>query len=542
VRADPIEFEVFKNIFLSIAEEMGVTLCRTGFSPNIKERLDYSCAVYDADGETIAQGDHMPVHLGAMPLSVRAAIDAVRMEPGDVVMLNDPFQGGTHLPDITLVSPVFVENRLRESFSTKNRSRDRISRKTTPGVDFYVANRAHHSDVGGMSPGSMPVAREIFQEGLIIPPVRLVRRGKVVDDVLALVLSNVRTPDEREGDLTAQIASNRVAETRLCETVARYGRTRTIKYASALQDYTERVMRATIRQIPDGRYEFEDALDNDGFRDSPVKIRAAIRIAGDRATIDFTGSDPQVEGSVNANYAITLSACLYAFRCLVQDDVLYNAGVARPLTVIAPEGTIVNARRPAAVAGGNVETSQRITDVVLGALGRALPDRLPAASQGTMNNVTLGGTHPATGRRFAYYETIGGGMGGRRGLAGISGVHTHMSNTRNTPVEAIEHYLPVRIRQYRLRQDSAGAGAFPGGDGIVREYEMLTNTSVTVLSDRRSSGPYGAQGGARGGQGRNTLIRDGHEQVLPGKVQLELRAGDRLRIETPGGGGYGRKT
>jgi N-methylhydantoinase B/oxoprolinase/acetone carboxylase alpha subunit len=372
--------------------------------------------------------------------------------------------------------------------------------------------------------------------------VRLVRRGDVVDDVLALVLSNVRTPDEREGDLTAQIASNRVAETRLLETVARYGRARTTGYAAALQDYTERVMRATIRAIPDGRYEFEDALDDDGFGDSSVKIRAAVRIEGDCATIDFTGSDPQVEGSVNANYAITLSACLYAFRCLVQDDVLYNAGVSRPLTVIAPEGTIVNARRPAAVAGGNVETSQRITDVVLGALGRALPDRLPAASQGTMNNVTLGGTHPDTGRRFAYYETIGGGMGGRRGLAGISGVHTHMSNTRNTPVEAIEHYLPVRIRQYRLRQGSAGAGAFPGGEGIVREYEMLTNTSVTVLSDRRRTGPYGAQGGARGGVGRNTLIREGQEQVLPGKVQLELRAGDRLRIETPGGGGYGRKS
>jgi N-methylhydantoinase B/oxoprolinase/acetone carboxylase alpha subunit len=531
VRADPIEFEVFKNIFLSIAEEMGVTLRRTGFSPNIKERLDYSCAVYDADGETIAQGDHMPVHLGAMPLSVRAAIDAVRMEPGDVVMLNDPFQGGTHLPDITLVSAVGP----RRSFFPK-------TQKKTSEVLFYVANRAHHSDVGGMSPGSMPVAREIFQEGLIIPPVRLVRRGKVVDDVLALVLSNVRTPDEREGDLTAQIASNRVAETRLGETVARYGRARTMAYASALQDYTERVMRATIREIPDGRYDFEDALDDDGFHDAPVKIRAAIRIAGDRATIDFTGSDPQVEGSVNANYAITLSACLYAFRCLVQDDVLYNAGIARPLTVIAPEGTIVNARRPSAVAGGNVETSQRITDVVLGALGCALPDRLPAASQGTMNNVTLGGTHPGTGRRFAYYETIGGGMGGRRGLAGISGVHTHMSNTRNTPVEAIEHYLPVRIRQYRLRHDSSGTGAFPGGEGIVREYEMLTNTSVTVLSDRRRTGPYGAQGGARGGPGRNTLIRDGQEQVLPGKVQLELRAGDRLRIETPGGGGYGRKT
>jgi N-methylhydantoinase B/oxoprolinase/acetone carboxylase alpha subunit len=519
MRIHPVDFEVFKNLFLSIAEEMGVTLCRTGFSPNIKERLDYSCAVYDARGETIAQGDHMPVHLGAMPLSVRAAIKAFDMEPGDVVMLNDPFHGGTHLPDITLVSPVYLDRDRRPA--------------------FYVANRAHHSDVGGMSPGSMPVAREIYQEGLILPPVRLARRGKIVEDVLALLLANVRTPDEREGDLTAQIAANRVAESRLRQTVARYGRRLALGYAAALQDYTERVLRATIRQIPDGRYEFEDALDDDGFGETPLRIRAAIRIAGERATIDFTGSDPQAAGSVNANYAMTLSACLYAFRCLVQDDVLYNAGVARPLTVIAPEGTVVNARRPAAVAGGNVETSQRITDVVFGALAQAIPDRVQAASQGTMNNVTLGGTHPRTGRPFAYYETIGGGMGGRRGLRGLSGVHTHMSNTRNTPVEAIEHYLPVRIRQYSLRRGSGGAGAFPGGEGIVREYELLTEASVTVISERRRGAPYGARGGQPGASGRNTLIRDGREQPLPGKIQLQLRAGDRLRIETPGGGGYG---
>jgi N-methylhydantoinase B/oxoprolinase/acetone carboxylase alpha subunit len=520
MRIHPIEFEVFKNLFLSIAEEMGVTLCRTSFSPNIKERLDYSCAVYDAAGETIAQGDHMPVHLGAMPLSVRAAIDNVPMEAGDIVVLNDPFQGGTHLPDITLVSPVF------------------LGRERRPA--FYVANRAHHSDVGGMSPGSMPIAREVYQEGLIIPPIKLVRRGDVVPDVLALILANVRTPDEREGDLTAQIAANRVAERRLADTVSKYGRARTMGYARALQDYTERVLRATIAGIPDGVYDFEDALDDDGFGDTPVRIRARVIIKGSSATIDFAGSDPQVDGSVNANYAITLSACLYAFRCLVTDDVLYNAGVARPLTVVAPAGTIVNANRPAAVCGGNVETSQRITDVVLGALGRALPGRLPAASQGTMNNVTLGGIDPRTGRRFAYYETIGGGMGGRLGLAGLSGVHTHMSNTRNTPVEAIEHYLPVRIRQYALRAGSGGAGAFPGGGGIVREYEMLTDTAVTVLSERRRRPPYGAEGGEPGGCGRNTLVRDGHEEALPGKIELRLRAGDRLRIETPGGGGYGR--
>jgi N-methylhydantoinase B/oxoprolinase/acetone carboxylase alpha subunit len=517
----PIEFEVFKHLFLSIAEEMGVTLRRTGFSPNIKERLDYSCAVYDEGGETIAQGDHMPVHLGAMPLSVRAAIDAVPMEPGDVVMVNDPFHGGTHLPDITLIAPVYL-------------GRDR-----RPA--FYVANRAHHSDVGGMSPGSMPVAREIYQEGLIVPPVRLVRRGRIQDDVLALLLANVRTPEERRGDLAAQIAANRVGDARLKAAVARYGRQSTLAAAAALQDYTERTVRQAIRRIPEGRYAFEDVLDDDGFGDQPIRIAATLSVARDRLTLDFSGSDAQVSGSVNANAAITLSACLYVIRCLVGGDVLYNAGVARPLTLIAPAGTIVNASRPAAVAGGNVETSQRITDVVLGAFGRAMPLRIPAASQGTMNNVTLGGVDGRTGRPFAYYETLAGGMGGRRGLAGLSGVHTHMSNTRNTPIEAIEHDLPVRIVCYRLRTDSAGSGEFAGGEGVVREYEMLGDTSVTILSDRRRFSPYGACGGGPGGRGRNVLIRHGREELLPGKVTLQLKAGDRLRLETPGGGGFGRR-
>jgi N-methylhydantoinase B/oxoprolinase/acetone carboxylase alpha subunit len=520
MRIDPIEFEIFKNVFVSIAEEMGVTLCRTSFSPNIKERLDFSCAVYDAAGQTIAQGDHMPVHLGAMPLSVRAAIDQVPMDPGDIVALNDPFRGGTHLPDITLVSPVH------------------LGRGGRPA--FYVANRAHHSDVGGMTPGSMPLSREVYQEGLIIPPVKLVRRGEMVPDVLALVLANVRTPDEREGDLTAQIAANRVAEARLRQVVAKYGRRRVDGYAAALQDYTERVLRAAIARVPDGEYQYADALDDDGVHGRPIAIRVTVRIAGETAEVDFTGSDPQTDGCVNANFAITCSATLYVFRCLVEEDVLYNAGIGRVVRVVAPEGSIVNASRPAAIAGGNVETSQRITDVVLGALAGALPDRIPAASQGTMNNVTLGGHDPRTGRRFAYYETVGGGMGGRNGRAGISGVHTHMSNTRNTPVEAIEHYLPVRILQYRLRTDSAGAGRYPGGEGIVREYEMLTDTAVTVLSERRRRPPYGLQGGAPGGLGRNTVTRDGRTETIGGKASLHLEAGDRLRIESPGGGGYGR--
>ena len=500
MRIHPVDFEVFKNLFLAIAEEMGVTLRRTA-SPNIKERLDYSCAVYDGHGETIAQGDHMPVHLGAMPLSVRAAIDAVAMTPGDIVMLNDPFRGGTHLPDITLVSPVFLDGHSRPT--------------------FYLANRAHHSDVGGMSPGSMPVAREIYQEGLVIPPVRLVRSGRVVADVMAMLLANVRTPDEREGDLTAQIAANRVAEARLRELVSRYGRAPPSVCGRAL-----RITPSASCARPWRRFRadavFDDELDDDGFGGEGIRIRVAIGSTRGASDVDFTGSAPEVKGSVNANFAITLSACLYAFRCLIKEDVLYNAGIARPLKILAPEGTIVNARRPAAVAGGNVETSQRITDVVLGALGRALPLRLPAASQGTMNNVTFGGTHPRTGRPFAYYETMGGGMGGRRGLPGLSGVHTHMSNTRNTPIEAIEQYLPVRIRQYGLRAHSGGQGAAPGGEGIVREYEALTEMSVTVLSDRRRGRPYGAEGGQPGASGRNTLIRGGEERVLPGKIELRL--------------------
>ena len=517
-----IEFEVFKNLFVSVAEEMGVTLCRTGFSPNIKERLDYSCAVYDRRGRTIAQGDHMPVHLGAMPLSVQAAIEHGPLEPGDIVVLNDPFRGGTHLPDITLVSPVFISGR---------------GRRGEPA--FYVANRAHHSDVGGMTPGSMPLAREVFQEGLIIPPVKLARRGEIVPDVMALILANVRTPEEREGDITAQIAANRVGEARLREIVAKYGLKRVELSSAALQDYSERILRATIAQIPDGEYSFEDRLDGDGFGSGELTIRLTLRVSGDSAEADFSTSDPQTTGGVNANFAMTLSATLYAFRCLVEDDVLYNAGIARPVTVVAPPGTIVNAMRPAAVAGGNVETSQRITDVILGALARALPGRIPAASQGTMNNVTLGGTDPRTGRPFAYYETIGGGMGARPGLDGISGVHTHMSNTRNTPVEAIEHYLPVRIVRYGLRPGSGGAGRYRGGDGIVREYQMLADTAVTVISERRRTAPYGAQGGRDGTRGRNIVVRQGVEEVTDGKVWLDLKVGDRLRIESPGGGGFG---
>lgn len=517
---DPVAFEIFKNLFVSVAEEIGVTLQRTSFSPNIKERMDYSCAVYDGEGNTIAQGDHMPVHLGAMPLSVRAAIEAGPMAPGDVVLVNDPFRGGTHLPDITCVSPVFVAG------------------QETPA--FYVANRAHHSDVGGMTPGSMPLATELFQEGLILPPIKLMRGGEMVPDVLAILLANVRTPVEREGDLAAQIAANRTGEKRLLEIVKKYGLGETLLYAGEMQRYAERMTRAMLADLPDGTYEFEDVLDDDGITEAPIRIRAAVTIAGDRATVDFAGSAPQTTGGVNANFAMTLAAVVYCFRCLIEEDVPYNAGISKPITIVAPEGSIVNARRPAAVAGGNVETSQRITDVVFGALAKALPHRVQAASQGTMNNITLGGTDPRNGAPFAYYETLAGGMGGRAGKAGLSGVHTHMSNTRNTPVEAIEQYLPLRITRYARRTGSGGAGAAAGGDGLVREYEMLTETEVTVISDRRKTAPYGLGGGAAGASGRNTLVTRGKEKVLPGKFNRRLKPGERLRIETPGGGGYGQ--
>jgi N-methylhydantoinase B/oxoprolinase/acetone carboxylase alpha subunit len=514
------DLEVFRNIFASIADEMGTVLRRTAFSVNIKERRDYSCAVYDARGETIAMGDHMPVHLGAMPLSVRAALEARRIGPGDVVIVNDPFRGGTHLPDITAVSGVFVSGR--------------------PKADYYVASRAHHSDVGGMSPGSMPLAREIYQEGLRIPPIFLMRGGETQQDAMEMILANVRTPEERRGDLLAQVMANRRGEERLREITARYGGARVRRNAAELMDYTERLTRATLREIPDGEYRFEDFLDNDGIGAEPVRIAAALRIADDRAEVDFTGSSAQCAGSVNANYAIAVSAVMYCFRCLIRAAAPYNAGLMRPIRVIAPDRTVVNAGPPAAMAAGNVETSQRITDAVLGALAKALPERIAAASAGTMNNVSFGGWDTRRARAFAYYETIAGGMGGSANEAGREATHSHMTNSWNSPVEAFEHEYPVRVKTYRVRRGSGGAGLHPGGDGIRREFEFLEPAEVTVLSDRRERGPWGLHGGGDGAPGRNVLVREGQETPIPAKTRLEVKKGDVLRIESPGGGGWGR--
>jgi N-methylhydantoinase B/oxoprolinase/acetone carboxylase alpha subunit len=515
-----VTLEVFRNLFYSAAEEMGVTLCRTSFSPNIKERRDYSCAVFDGDGHLVAQGEHMPVHLGSMPLSVDAAIECVSMEPGDMVVLNDPFRGGTHLPDITLVQPIFSD-----------------------GGDkpiFYVANRAHHADVGGMTPGSMPLAESVFQEGIRIPPVKLVRRGEVVRDVMDLILLNVRTPVEREGDLTAQIASNRTGERRLLAMAEKYGADTVTAYMHHLQDYTERMTREAIKAIPDGSYLFEDCMDDDGLGNGPLPIVVTLTVDGDRAKVDFTGTTEQARGSVNAIYAITLSAVMYCFRVIVPFAIPSNHGTLRPLDVIAPLGTLVNARPPAPVAGGNVETSQRIVDVVLGALAKAIPEKIPAASSGTMNNLTLGGTDPRTGEDFAYYETICGGMGARPTSDGLDATHTHMTNSLNTPIEALEHIYPFRVRRYAIRRGSGGAGRFRGGDGVSRDVEVLCPAAVTILSDRRIHAPYGLGGGEAGATGRNVLFSpDGEERELPSKASVSVEAGTTISVRTPGGGGFG---
>jgi N-methylhydantoinase B len=532
MRSDPIELEIFKNLYHSIAEEMGAALRRTAFSPNIKERRDYSCALFDSAGEVIAMGDHMPVHLGSMPMSVRAAVDSCEMLSGDVVMLNDPFRGGTHLPDITLVAPVYIKDRGH----------------TMP--DFYVASRAHHADVGGAYAGSMGLCREIYQEGFRIPPVKIMRAGAMQSDVLALLLTNVRTPEEREGDLRAQIAACHTGAERLREICARYGVDRAQRTAKGLLEYSEELMRAFLVRVPPGKYRAEDFLDNDGITEQSVKIAVTLTFAnqqwsrsrnrGEVVTVDFTGSDLQVEGSVNAVEAITYSACFYVLRCLLADDVPATAGLMRPVRVIAPPGTIVNARPPAAVAGGNVETSQRIVDVLLRALSKAIPDRIPAAASGTMNNLTIGGVDPRTGKPFAYYETIAGGMGARPTKSGVSGVHTHMTNSLNTPAEALAYAYPLRVLQYSLRPDSGGAGQHHGGDGIVREIEVLTECEVTLLSERRVLAPWGLRGGRDGSPGKTSVIRnDGSVETMPGKFSTRLRKGDRIRIESPGGGGWG---
>jgi N-methylhydantoinase B/oxoprolinase/acetone carboxylase alpha subunit len=508
---DPASLQVLISRLTGIAEEMGAVLRRAAYSPNIKERADCSAALFTAGGELLVQAEHIPVHLGSMPASVRAAIDAAgdRVRLSDQVVLNDPFAGGTHLNDVTLVAPCFAGDELVG----------------------WAANRAHHADLGGMAPGSMPPeAVDIQQEGLRVPPVLLTR------DVAEVIVTSSRTPDERRGDLDAQRGANRLGVDRLAELAAQLASTAPL---AEVVDYGERRMRAALTALPDGRFRFEDVLDSAGPRDeqqSPTRVVVTLTIDGDGATFDFTGTGPQRPGNVNAVEAVTVSAVAFALRSASDPSIPANGGAMRPVTVVAPAGTVVAARLPAAVGAGNVEVSQRVADVCLGALATAAPGRLGAAGQGTMNNVLVGGDG------WVYYETVGGGQGGRPGRAGMSGVHTAMTNTRDTPVEALERALPIRVHRYALRRGSGGAGEHPGGDGIERELELLEPATVSLVTERRVSRPWGLDGGGPGAPGENWLLPGSdasRAQPLPDKCTVQLAAGDVVRLLTPGGGGYG---
>ncbi len=519
---DPIFLEVLRHALTAVAEEMNANLIRSAFSPNIKERRDCSSALFDAEGQMVAQAESIPVHLGAMPSSVAAAVAAVReMTPGDIVVLNDPYAGGAHLPDVTFVAPVFHGSE----------------------IVAFVANRAHHADVGGKEPGSLSGdAVEIYQEGLRIPPVRLWRGGKLDRDLLDVILLNVRTPRERWGDLRAQRAACRTGIERVEELLARFGRGRVRDGMSAMLDYAERRMRAEIARMPDGTAGFADELDGDGVCDEPIPIRVEVRIDGDGMVFDFAGCSPQVRGPVNAVMAVTASATYYAVRALTDPEIPPNAGCYRPIAIVAPTGSVVNAVPPAPVVGGNLETSQRIVDVILGAIGQLMPQRAIAACQGTMNNVAIGGIDSRTGEPYSLYETIGGGFGARRDGDGVDGIHSHMTNTLNTPVEALEIAYPLRVERYELRPNSGGCGKHRGGLGIRRDLRLLSETArISLLTDRRRSRPYGIAGGEPGRSGENLLLRGEEEIDLPAKGSVTVVRGEVISLRTPGGGGYGPK-
>ena len=466
----------------------------------------------------------MPVHLGAMPLSVATTLRELGpLSPGDIAILNDPYAGGTHLPDITLMAPVHADHHAR--------------------LLGYVAARAHHSDVGGSSPGSMPLANEIYQEGLRIPPLLLSEGGSRNRAVLRLILANVRTPEEREGDLDAQQAALYSGAKRLRKIADRRGEDAMLQAMEALLTYGDRLLRAGLALVPDGRYEAESAMEDDGFGSGPVPIRLSLEIAGGEVLADFSGSAAQTRGGINAVEAITTAATRYVVRCVAEDllgtPLPAGGGAMEALSLELPEASVVNAAPPASVAAGNVETSQRITDVLLLAFAQALPDRVPALSQGTMNNITVGGRDERTGHPFTYYETIGGGIGAGPDRAGLSGVHSHMTNSLNTPIEALEHAYPLRVLRHSLRTGSGGSGRHAGGDGIARDLLFLCDAEVTLLSERRKEGPPGMAGGGAGAPGEDVLTSHGETRSLPGKGSLRVKAGDVLGVRTPGGGGWG---
>lgn len=511
---DAARIGVWNALLASVAEEMGVTLGLSSFSPNIRERRDYSCGMFDAQGRMVAQAAHIPVHLGAMPEAVRSVQRLAPWNEGDIAIVNDPFLGGTHLPDISLVMPVFWQGELVA----------------------FLSNRAHHADVGGMTAGSMPLSNEIYQEGVIIPPLKLYEASVRNDALMQLIVRNVRTPEERLGDFESQLAALRTGEARVHALCERYGTAELSNAMDLLLDYTARLTRAAITEIPDGRYESEDWLEMPSGKD--VAIRLRLTISGDSATFDFTQSDEQQPASLNAVEAVTKSAVSYCIRCLLPAETPSNEGGFAPLTFEFTPGTVVSARPPAAVSAGNVETSQRITDVVFEALAKALPGRIPAASAGTMSNLTFGGVR-ADGTPFAYYETIPGGAGAGAGGDGTGGIQTHMTNTANTPVEAMERSLPVRIWRFELRDGSGGDGDHKGGDGVVKDIEAVEPMTISLVGDRRRHGPTGVNGAGEGAPASDHVVHaSGETEDVPGQVRRTLQRGERFHIETPGGGGW----
>ena len=507
-RLDPVTLSVLASALSGVAEEMGAVLIRGAYSSNIKERRDCSAGLFDERGKMVAQAEHIPVHLGAMPEAVKAVMDK-NPEPDDIFAINDPYSGGTHLPDITLVSPLAHESE----------------------IIGYAVTRAHHSDVGGMSPGSMPSdSHEIYQEGIIIPPIRLVRGGEYVQDVLDLLLANVRTPDLRRGDLRAQIAANNIAEERIEELMERRGKDVVLTAFEEVISYAEKRACEAIRDLPDGEYIAEDYMEGDGVIDEDIPIKATVAIKDDSMTIDFAGTAGAVEGNVNCPLPVTRSSCYFALRVLLPGDIPANAGTYAPLEIKAPEGSLLNATYPSAVVAGNVETSNRIADTVLAAFSNFAPEKLPAQGQGTMNNTIIGGGG------WTYYETIGGGQGASEKGSGPSGVHTSMTNTMNTPIEAFEMEYPMRVERYELLYDSGGSGKHRGGDGIVRSVRVLEPASLSLLTDRRRHPPQGVQGGEPGAVGENLL----NDEELPAKAGRRLEEEDVVTVKTPGGGGYGQ--
>jgi len=508
-----ISLSLFVSRIEAVCDEMGAVLKRVAFSPNIKDRLDYSCAVFDPNGELCAQAAHIPVHLGSMAYAMKDIVAAIDWLPEDMVMLNDPYLGGTHLPDVTVIAPVFIEQRLMG----------------------FVVNRAHHADIGADSPGSMPISKKLQQEGVIIPPTKIVQQGIVVEDVMVALLKVMRNPVQSMGDFNAQIGANRRGLQRLNELITKAGADEYLKSLSRLNDYAHKLASQALIDIADGCYEFEDVMDDDGMGNENIAIRVKIHVKASEVMVDFSGTNDQVDGNINCPLSVVAAAVFYVFRCLMPAYTPACAGSFRPIKISAPKGSLLNAQYPAAVAAGNVETSTRIVDVVMGALAQVIPEKIPAASHGSMNNLAMGSVGDEHHQAWDYYETIGGGMGAGKNNDGLSGVQTHMTNTLNTPIEALEMAYPVRVKQYALRQDSSGKGRHDGGEGLIREYEFFNSTHVTLLTERRSHQPWGLMGAQAGARGENKL----DDRLLPAKVSLQLEAGQILTIKTPGGGGYG---